>query len=114
MIDDGAVIYINGTEVARNANIPAAQTFTTLATATMADDGVLFNEFNIPKTAVHGGDNVVAVEVHQQRLTSSDISFDLMIWGTAPPAPRLSIVLSGSTIDVSWPGGFPIYCGETT
>jgi hypothetical protein len=79
----------------------------------MADDGVLFNEFNVPVNTVHPGDNLVAVEVHQQSLTSSDISFDLMIWGLAPPAPTLRLTYNAPNFDLSWPGGLPSYCVQS-
>jgi hypothetical protein len=75
--DDGAVVYLNGTELVRD-NLPAgtitsstnAQTFVT-GPATTA-----FNDFTVPVGALRSGDNVIAVEVHQA-LDSKDLAFDL-------------------------------------
>jgi tetratricopeptide (TPR) repeat protein len=77
-LDDGAVVYLNGTEVARR-NLPAgAIAHTTLATTVVA--GAAENTFlSIPIDAVHlvNGTNVLAVEIHQVDPASSDISFDV-------------------------------------
>ncbi|HUR46609.1 MAG TPA: Ig-like domain-containing protein, partial [Candidatus Saccharimonadales bacterium] len=89
LADDGAVVYINGNEVAR-LMMPVGQTFTTFANGS-ADDGATFNDFIIPLNSVQPGENTVAVEVHQSSATSSDVSFDTMIVGITPPAPRLSL-----------------------
>jgi hypothetical protein len=57
------------------------------------------------------GENTVAVEIHQNGPGSSDISFDLMIWGMKPQAPRIAFTPVGDgTFDFSWPGGLPSYC----
>jgi hypothetical protein len=35
----------------------------------------------------------------------------MMIWGTSPSAPRLTLLPHGDgTFDLSWPGGSPKYC----
>jgi chitodextrinase len=78
--DDGAVVYINGTEVARS-NMPAGTiTNTTLAPANI--DGAAEATF-VPSTfgpgALVAGTNTVAVEIHQNSRTSSDLSFDLAL-----------------------------------
>ncbi len=84
MRDDGIVIYINGTERYAD-NMPAGRTHGTLASGAASDDG------NTPQTAVllssyfSAGTNVIAVEVHQNSNTSSDLSFDLNLVGNAIP-----------------------------
>jgi len=40
-------------------------------------DESIFVEINIDPTKIRRGKNVLAVEIHQANLTSSDISFDL-------------------------------------
>lgn len=77
--DDGAVVYLNGTEVFRS-NLPAGPiTFTTLATANVGgeDETTHFYPASIPTGLLREGRNVVAVEVHQVRPASTDLSFDL-------------------------------------
>jgi len=76
--DDGAVVYVNGTEVWRN-NMPAGPIdFLTLA-STFVDgsDEEVFNHLTVPATGLFvDGTNVIAVEIHQSSVGSSDISFD--------------------------------------
>jgi len=111
MADDGGVVYINGNEVCRSASATAGQTYTTFFTGGSPDDGLGFAEYNVPTSAVVAGDNLAAVEVHQANIGSSDISFDLMVWGTSPPAPRIAFTPVGDgTFDLSWPTGLPKYC----
>jgi len=109
--DDGVVVYLNGTELYRD-NMPAGPvTYTTFATAAAGDDGTLYYQTNFPATVLVAGPNTLAVELHQNSGTSTDISFDMMIWGTSPSAPRLTLLPHGDgTFDLSWPGGSPKYC----
>lgn len=74
--DDGAVVSLNGTEIVRE-NLPAGPiAFDTPATSA-SDNGQLFFSFNIDPDLLVEGENVLAVEIHQVNLTSSDASFDL-------------------------------------
>lgn len=73
--DDGAVVYVNGTEVFRS-NMPGGSIgYQTLASSAI-DDTALYSASFSPSLLVDGA-NVVAVEVHQANATSSDVSFDL-------------------------------------
>ena len=89
--DDGAVVYLNGTEVFR-INMPGG----TIASSTRASGAIggsaerTFQSTSVSAALLVPGDNVVAVEVHQASPTSSDISFNLVL-STAPPpgAPAL-------------------------
>ncbi|MTI22887.1 T9SS type A sorting domain-containing protein [Fulvivirga sp. RKSG066] len=80
--DDGAVVYLNGTEVLRD-NMPAgAITFTTLAPGTITgEDEDNYNSFNVSSASLVNGANVLAVEIHQRAVNSSDISFDMEVIG---------------------------------
>jgi hypothetical protein len=109
--DDGAIVYINGTEVFRSnfTNNPAY--YTNLAPVAAADDGAVYQRSTnaISPSLLVAGDNVVAVEIHQDSLTSSDISFDLMLWASSGGGPRLNISTDGTFVDVSWAGsGFTL------
>lgn len=79
--DDGAVVYLNGTEVARS-NLPTgtinASTLAPVA-ITGADETTTFYPFTLSPSQLVAGPNIVAVEIHQQSGTSSDISFDLRL-----------------------------------
>ncbi len=74
--DDGAVIYLNGTEVVRD-NMPGGVIdYQTRAHGAGNTEGT-FLTHELPLTALVEGDNVIAVEVHQATPGSSDLSFDL-------------------------------------
>ena len=93
--DDGCIIYLNGVEVVRS-NMPAgAVTYTTRATASIggADESAWLQAPLDPSQLVMGT-NVVAVEIHQQSPSSSDISFDLELRATEAQvgAPSVSLI----------------------
>ncbi|MBN2762905.1 MAG: CotH kinase family protein, partial [Bacteroidales bacterium] len=76
LLDDGAVIYLNGTEITRY-NMPAGTiNHGTFATSYIEDENV-YHAIVIPDIVLSEGENVIAVELHQCSLTSSDIGFDL-------------------------------------
>ncbi|HJR58568.1 MAG TPA: carbohydrate-binding protein [Vicinamibacterales bacterium] len=82
--DDGAVVYVNGSEVLRT-NMPTGTiTYTTPASAAIfgADESVWVSAVVSPSLLVAGA-NVIAVEVHQSEPTSSDLSFDLELLGSS-------------------------------
>jgi hypothetical protein len=85
--DDGAVVYLNGQEIARDNMSGGAITYTTMATghAGGVDEDTFFKR-EVPSWLIPGT-NQLAVEIHQDDLDSSDISFDLELvaLGTAFP-----------------------------
>lgn len=81
-VDDAAVVFVNGQEVHRH--------LVEEATANVAyDDGYGGDlEFTIPASAFKAGTNTIAVRLHQDRATSSDIWFSLdHLGGELPPPP---------------------------
>ncbi len=91
--DDGAVVYLNGNEVVRD-NLPAKpavidSTTTALASVSGADEAKFF-DFTVDPAWLVEGENVIAVEVHQQSDTSSDVSFDLRLVRTTGAAGVLA------------------------
>ena len=82
MRDDGAVIYLNGTELLRD-NMPAGTvTNATLAsTAVGASNETNFFAFSVSAGSLITGTNVLAVEVHQSAANSSDLGFNLELAG---------------------------------
>ena len=88
--DDGAVVYLNGAEVFRS-NMPGGTvSHATLAsTTTMGADESAFGTAAISASRLVAGVNVIAVEVHQSEVTSSDLSFDLeLLTGSGPALGR--------------------------
>ncbi len=98
--DDGAVIYLNGTEVARS-NMPTGTiSYTTLSPTAVsgAAETSTFYSYTVSPSLLTAGTNVLAVEIHQQAGTSSDISFDLrLISGAAASLVRDPYLQSIST-----------------
>jgi uncharacterized repeat protein (TIGR03806 family) len=87
--DDGAVVYLNGTEVLRT-NLPDGPvSSSTLALADVdGDDESNFIEARLAPSLLAEGTNVIAVEVHQSSPVSDDLSFDLALLGYVRAAAR--------------------------
>lgn len=97
--DDGGIVYMNGKPVFIS-NMPSG-TVDYLTRAPLAsDDGANFYSTNSPASVLVTGTNVVAVEIHQESVTSSDVSFDLEL--TASPRPALRLVRFGSDWLMTW------------
>jgi uncharacterized protein len=97
--DDGAVIHLNGVEVARS-NMPAGTvTFATAALSSVNDAAeTTINVIPIAATLLNGA-NVLAVEVHQFQASSSDLGFDLSLTGTrtVSPTPTTTTTVAPTT-----------------
>lgn len=92
--DDGAVIYVNGVEVGRS-NMPEDELITKDTVASLSEGGVVetvIHEFIVSPLLLEPGENTIAVEVHQDKPGSSDLSFDLratdVVGPTAPVIQR--------------------------
>ena len=83
--DDGAVVYVNGTEVHRTNMPDGTISHDTFASSNAAENRYYEDEFDASNLTA--GTNVIAVEVHQVRSTSSDVSFDFSLNTVAPPGP---------------------------
>ncbi len=80
--DDGAIVYINGREAGRsNMTNGTVYSGTTLAPASTTDE-VTFFPVTVPVSYLVEGRNVIAVEIHQASLSSSDVSFDAELKST--------------------------------
>ncbi|MDF2514753.1 MAG: hypothetical protein K0R59_49 [Sphingobacterium sp.] len=81
MHDDGAVLYINGVEVKRTALMPAGTISYQTGTTTYIpnDQENTFFPYEVSKSYLKNGENTIAVEVHNQNTSSSDISFDCYV-----------------------------------
>jgi eukaryotic-like serine/threonine-protein kinase len=82
MRDDGAVIYLNGREVARS-NMPAGTvTFATDASVVIPnEEEQTFVDIALAPADLSPGTHVLAVEIHQKGNNSSDLGFDLGLVG---------------------------------
>ena len=86
--DDGAAVYLNGVEILRDNLAANAAYNQPAATAATGADESEFHEFliELPPGVLQNGENVMAVEVHQESGESPDLSFDLEmeIFATVP------------------------------
>lgn len=88
--DDAAAVYLNGVEVYRDANLPAAAEFDDYATSSISNtEENSFISIPLPGSSLLSGENVIAVEVHQGAANSSDLSFSLELSGRIISAPTL-------------------------
>ncbi|MEO6404232.1 MAG: metallophosphoesterase family protein [Ferruginibacter sp.] len=78
--DDGIVIWINGVEAFRN-NIIANPTYSAWATASLSGNGATIFTATIANSMFIPGDNIIAVEVHQNAANSNDLFFDMELIG---------------------------------
>jgi len=91
--DDGAVVYLNGKELVRSNMPDDIIRFDTFASDYVADAAeTMFHRFQVNSTGLAPGKNVVAVEIHQSNLTSSDISFDLKLMATKKSTNDVTII----------------------
>lgn len=109
--DDGAIVFLNGNELTRIGlpNPPTVITRTTVPTRTVGDtegrDIALF----IASTNLRSGDNLIAVQLLQNGITSSDLTMGLelnafTLEAVATP-PTLHISRSGGLTTITWSGG---------
>ena len=97
MSDGGAIVYLNGIEIARD-NMPANPV--TFETTALSDSNVTeghIDNFTFPPSAFVEGTNVIAVEVHNGSAGSSDMGMDLQIDITALNAPSDAIPINTAT-----------------
>ena len=104
VIDDGAIFYLNGTQV-KIDNMPAAPwTLTTSASTNRSGAAeAAINTFDISAfiNLLVPGDNLLAVEVHNYYLAapltnSADLSFDCELLGLPPSSDPGNLTINGS------------------
>jgi endo-1,4-beta-xylanase len=115
--DDGAVVWLNGEEVMRS-NMPTGLiSHTTLAasSALALDETSTFYTTNASPARLRPGANLVAVEVHQNTASSSDLSFTFELSARftddalRPAFSAFSQSASGGPLSLSWSGWATAY-----
>jgi len=111
--DDAAVVYLNGAEIWRDENLPntGAINYDTPAQAVVAGaDESAWIHFAMNPAALVAGTNVIAIEVHQNALNSSDLAMNFELAATVRLPVDVHLTIVGDTL--SWPsdaGWFSIY-----
>ncbi len=78
LIDDGAIIYVNGVEVFRTPSMPTGPVITTTLSG-LGDEVAYASGSPSLSGILVEGTNTIAVEVHQNTLESSDVGMDLQL-----------------------------------
>ncbi|MCU1499712.1 MAG: hypothetical protein JWM47_3665 [Acidimicrobiales bacterium] len=109
-VDDGAIVYLNGHEVARVRMPTGAVTAGTLA-ATFASGTAesAFSTVTLPASVLQDGVNSIAVELHQATTNNADAIFDLELAAfgagsdtVAPSVPTLQGAAGPGSATLSW------------
>ena len=107
LIDDGCVVYLNGNEVYR-INMPTGL----ISYGTFASGASTEGEFvadSLPSSLLVQGTNVLAVEVHQVALTSSDITFGFVAI-VNPSLIQITNQPQSAAVDELRPVSFTVGC----
>ena len=75
-VDDGFIVYVNGTEAGRH-NLTGIVTYATLASTANSNPDT--GSLTLAPSLFKKGDNLIAVEVHNNTLNSSDILWDAQL-----------------------------------
>jgi serine/threonine protein kinase len=85
--DDGAIVYVNGKSVFsdnfKSEPVDSKALALVRLDTPMGEIGINYD--NIPKNILVEGKNIIAVEVHQADVTSSDLAMDLFLLGWSNP-----------------------------
>ena len=94
---DGAVVYVNGTEVYR-LNMPNGNIgFQTAASSAVADE--TYHDAAVPVSVLIAGMNTIAVEVHRSSPSGADLSFDLSLDGGCAKTQAVETLCNGIVAD---------------
>ena len=104
VVDDGAVVYLNGVEIHRFGI--AQGVVVDYLTDAGGHENAYQGPYDIPVDNLQLCDNVLAVEVHQSGGSSSDMVFGAEFTVSVPVSdldrPVLTAVRSGASVSISW------------
>lgn len=104
MADDSAIVYLNGAEVAR-LRMPEGPAAFDDYSGQVAPAENVYEIVELGASPLMPGDNVIAVEIHQQAGNSSDLSFDAELVAevfTSPPVEVDSVNFGVQLPDLSF------------
>ena len=87
---DGAVVYLNGTEIFRR-HLPTNAAFNTLATGSNRERQDFWTRVAVSPSLLRAGTNTLAVELHREERWQTDLSFDLqLVQASVEPSVRFT------------------------
>lgn len=110
LVDDGAVVYLNGVEIFRH-NLPEGPVDSqTLAVSNVPPAGELVT-LQLRPDLLRTGTNLLAIEMHLAATNAADLLCSLELEAVvtnAPPSVAISSPLNGTTLFLSAPTNLPI------
>lgn len=102
--DDGAVVWLNNdaTPTTISADAPFAAPFTYAKLAPNATNTSTYVIHSIPASKLVAGENILAIEVHQSSLTSSDLLLDCDLIATYNQPLQLNFTALGGQRVLYW------------
>ena len=91
-VADGAVFYLNGTELTR-VNMPSGPIDHSTAASAVIADPAASGFFAVPATGLVSGTNVLAVSLHKANIASNSY-FDAALAATEIPSSNSSLIIS--------------------
>ena len=79
--DDAIIVWVNGVEAYRNNITASPALYASLATAAITNNGADVFSTTIASSFFVAGNNIIAVEIHQAAVSSSDLFFDMELTG---------------------------------
>jgi len=111
--DDAAVVYLNGAEVWRDPNLPGTGPINYNTPALVALGGAdesSWISFPLNLSALQTGANLLAIEVHQNAVTSSDLAINFELDATLALPRDVEISIAGNTLSLPAEAGwFSLY-----
>ena len=112
ILEDGGIVYLNGREIARssapfNTGNMSYGTFSLRNLSGAAERAIeTFTRALAPGDLVEGR-NVIAVEVHNESASSSDVAMELRATGVRPSSPAVNVLLADTSVVKarSWQAG---------
>jgi hypothetical protein len=107
IIDDGAVVYLNGVEVYRENMPGGAIAHGTFASSEVTDPTFTTPPVNLPGSSLLNGTNVLAIEVHQDDGASPDMIFGTTLDAIEQAAPPFEFTPTLAFNEISASGTSP-------
>ena len=114
VVDDGALIYLNGSPL-QNLNLNFGAAYNTLATSMTFDLRDAWHSFSVNPKLLTEGTNIIAAEVHLASVTATNMAFDLQLIATeAPFITSVARLTNRANIFLAGPSNSPTTIQATT